>query len=246
MEKLHILSMAAKLAPVQDVDQRGRPRPVALDPRPQPQRLLDGHPRGQGPRSLLSPRVGPLRAPRPRLPRRRPQLQQPRLPRPRRPAKAILWDNPKPLRSGLPAHSLWHWRQSDFWDSGFVPDGEYGDGWWAVTECDILYSANFVLAGCVSEALGSRLRRSRRAHARWARRRTRRIRRAQRPPGRARQPQPPQGGCQMSRRPTPAFAHAPDRSGGGPRRAPPARARGATGTTRSAATSAASPGTGRR
>ncbi len=24
------------------------------------------------------------------------------------PAKALLWDNDKPLRSGLPAHSLWH------------------------------------------------------------------------------------------------------------------------------------------
>jgi hypothetical protein len=42
---------------------------------------------------------------------------------------------------------LWHWRQSDLWDGGFVPDGEWGDGWWLVVEPDILYSANFVLAG---------------------------------------------------------------------------------------------------
>ena len=63
------------------------------------------------------------------------------------PAKALLWDNPMPLRSGLPPHSLWHWQQSDLWDGGFVADSEWTDGWWAVSEPDILYSANFVLAG---------------------------------------------------------------------------------------------------
>jgi hypothetical protein len=63
------------------------------------------------------------------------------------PAKALLWDNPRPLRSGLPAGSLWHWRQSDLWDGGFVAEGQWTDGWWAVTEHDILYSANLVLAG---------------------------------------------------------------------------------------------------
>lgn len=62
------------------------------------------------------------------------------------PAKALLWDNPAPLRSGLPAHAMWHWRQSDLWDGGFVAEGEWTDGWWAVTEPDILYSAGFVLA----------------------------------------------------------------------------------------------------
>jgi endoglucanase len=62
------------------------------------------------------------------------------------PAKALLWDNPAPLRSGLPAHSLWHWRQSDLWDGGFVAEGEWTKGWWTVSEPDILYSANYVLA----------------------------------------------------------------------------------------------------
>jgi hypothetical protein len=62
------------------------------------------------------------------------------------PAKALLWDNPQPLRSGLPAHALWHWRQSDLWDSGFEPEESWVNGWWAVTEPDILYSAAFVLA----------------------------------------------------------------------------------------------------
>jgi hypothetical protein len=65
---------------------------------------------------------------------------------PNTPAKAMLWDNPQPLRSGLPAHSLWHWRQSDLWDSGHLPEGSWDLGWWAVTEPDIVYSANFVLA----------------------------------------------------------------------------------------------------
>jgi endoglucanase len=63
------------------------------------------------------------------------------------PAKALLWDNPRPLRSGLPPHSLWHWRQSDLWDGGFLPEGSYDVGWWTTTEPDILYSANLVLAG---------------------------------------------------------------------------------------------------
>jgi len=63
------------------------------------------------------------------------------------PAKALLWDNPMPLRSGHPPHSLWHWQQSDLWDGGFVPEGEWTEGWWAVSEHDILYSANFVLVG---------------------------------------------------------------------------------------------------
>lgn len=61
------------------------------------------------------------------------------------PAKALLWDNPKPLRSGLPPHSLWHWQQSDLWDGGFVPEGKWDNGWWAVTEPDIYYNANLVL-----------------------------------------------------------------------------------------------------
>lgn len=65
------------------------------------------------------------------------------------PAKALLWQNPKTLRSGVAAGSLWHWKQSDLWDGGFVKEGEYTKGWWAVTEPDILYSANLVLAGVV-------------------------------------------------------------------------------------------------
>ena len=63
------------------------------------------------------------------------------------PAKALLWDNPEKMRTGLDAHAMWHWRQSDLWDGNFVPEGEWTEGWWAVSEPDILYSANLVLAG---------------------------------------------------------------------------------------------------
>jgi endoglucanase len=61
------------------------------------------------------------------------------------PAKALLWDNPQALRSGLPAHSMWHWEQSDLWDGGFLKENEWSQGFWAVTEPDIYYNANLVL-----------------------------------------------------------------------------------------------------
>ena len=62
------------------------------------------------------------------------------------PAKALLWDNPKPLNSGLPAHHLWHWEESDLWDGGFVPRDKWDTGWWVVTEPDINSNADFILA----------------------------------------------------------------------------------------------------
>ena len=61
------------------------------------------------------------------------------------PAKALLWDNPTPLHSGLPAHSLWHWEQSDLWDGHFAPQNSYDGGWYAVSEPDIYYNASYVL-----------------------------------------------------------------------------------------------------
>jgi uncharacterized protein (DUF1501 family) len=42
---------------------------------------------------------------------------------------------------------MFHWRQEDMWDGGFVKEGSFEDGWWNVTETDLLYSAGFVLAG---------------------------------------------------------------------------------------------------
>jgi endoglucanase len=62
------------------------------------------------------------------------------------PAKALLWDNPAPLRSGVPAHALWHWQETDLWDGNFAAEENWDNGWWAVTEPDILYSSNYVLA----------------------------------------------------------------------------------------------------
>jgi hypothetical protein len=61
------------------------------------------------------------------------------------PAKALLWDNPEPLSSGAPAHAMWHWKQSDLWDGGFVGRDQWTNGWWTVSEPDIYYNANLVL-----------------------------------------------------------------------------------------------------
>jgi endoglucanase len=62
------------------------------------------------------------------------------------PAKALLWDNPRKLRSGAPEHALWHWQQSDLWDGGFAAEESWDVGWWTVIEPDIYYNANYVLA----------------------------------------------------------------------------------------------------
>jgi endoglucanase len=72
---------------------------------------------------------------------------------PNAPAKALLWDNPKPLRTGLAPHSLWHFEQSDLWDAGFVKEGSWEKGWWSVTEPDIYYNANFVLVAAEMQGL---------------------------------------------------------------------------------------------
>ncbi len=61
------------------------------------------------------------------------------------PAKALLWDNPTALRSGLPPHSMWHWEQTDLWDGGFVGENKWDKGFWGATEPDIYYNANLVL-----------------------------------------------------------------------------------------------------
>jgi len=61
------------------------------------------------------------------------------------PAKALLWDNPMALRSGLAPGALWHSQQSDLWEGGFVPSNQWSVGWWTVTEPDIYYNANLVL-----------------------------------------------------------------------------------------------------
>jgi len=68
------------------------------------------------------------------------------------PAKALLWDNPQQLGSGLPAHSLWHAEQSDLWEGHFVPQNSWEGGWYAVTEPDIYYNATYVLVATEMQA----------------------------------------------------------------------------------------------
>jgi endoglucanase len=61
------------------------------------------------------------------------------------PAKAVLWEAPMALSSGVPKGGMWHWAQSDLWEGGFVPKEEWGLGWWFVTEPDIFFNMNLVL-----------------------------------------------------------------------------------------------------
>jgi hypothetical protein len=63
------------------------------------------------------------------------------------PAKVLIWDNPEKTRMGTPAHTMFHWRQEDLWDAGFAEEGSWEVGWWEVSETDLLYSSDFVLAG---------------------------------------------------------------------------------------------------
>jgi endoglucanase len=147
MEKLYVLSMAARVAPPDSW--------IIEAARDQWHWILGRNPNGysmvtrvgKGPDRFYHLEWGPHEPPVPGFLVDGPNYRTMEWLSPGAPAKALLWDNPQPLRSGLPAHSLWHWRQSDMWDGSFVPEGEWGQGWWAVTECDIIYSANFVLAG---------------------------------------------------------------------------------------------------
>lgn len=151
MEKLHVLSMAARLAPERSSDHAW----ISEAARDQWHWILGRNPNGysmitrvgKGPDRFYHLEWGPHEPPPPGFLVDGPNHRSMPFLAPDAPAKALLWDNPKPLRSGLPAHSLWHWRQSDMWDGGFVPEGEWSAGWWGVVEPDIIYSANFVLAG---------------------------------------------------------------------------------------------------
>lgn len=66
---------------------------------------------------------------------------------PNAPAKALLWDNQEMTRVGGKPHQMWHWKQEELWDGGFEPEGGWNKGWWCVVETDLLYSADFTLAG---------------------------------------------------------------------------------------------------
>ncbi len=145
MEKAHILLMASRVAPDQ---------PWLVEAaRDQWHWILGRNPNGysmvtrigKGPDRLYHMEWGASEPPPPGYLIGGPNHQNMGFLAPNAPAKALLWDNPELLSSGLPAHSMWHWRQSDLWDGGFVDHDKWTDGWWAVTESDIYYNANLVL-----------------------------------------------------------------------------------------------------
>jgi endoglucanase len=147
MEKTHLLAVAARLAPDRPwlVEAARDQWHWVLGRNPLGYSMVTGV--GRGPARMYHLEWGNCEPPPPGFLIGGPNSQSMGFLSPDAPAKALLWDNPAPLRSGLPARSLWHWRQSDLWDGGFVPEGSWDLGWWTVTEPDILYSANFVLAG---------------------------------------------------------------------------------------------------
>jgi endoglucanase len=147
MEKTHLLGVAARLAPDRTwlVEAARDQWHWVLGRNPIGYSMVTGV--GRGPARMYHLEWGNCEPPPPGFLIGGPNSQSMGFLSPDAPAKAVLWDNPTPLRSGLPARSLWHWRQSDLWDAGFVPEGNWDLGWWTVTEPDILYSANFVLAG---------------------------------------------------------------------------------------------------
>jgi endoglucanase len=100
---------------------------------------------GKGPERLYHTEWGDVKGPIPGYLLGGPNASEMGFLAPGAPAKALLWDNPRALRSGLPPHSLWHAEQSDLWDGGFVAERETSPGWWAVSEPDIYYNANLVL-----------------------------------------------------------------------------------------------------
>jgi endoglucanase len=146
MEKAHVLAVAARLNPEQ---------PKYLQAaRDQWHWILGRNPNGysmvtrvgKGPDRIYHMEWGKVERPPPGYLIGGPNASNMGFLAPGAPAKALLWDNPEPLgRSGLPPHAMWHWEQSDLWDGGFVKEGEWTEGWWAVTEPDIYYNANLVL-----------------------------------------------------------------------------------------------------
>jgi hypothetical protein len=148
MEKLHILAVAGKLT--------GDPRYLEAA-RDQWHWVLGRNPNGfsmvtrvgKGPTSLYHMEWGHRPTPPPGFLVGGPNGMDAGFLAPGAPAKALLWDNPRKLRAGTPAHTLWHWQQSDLWDGGFAAEESWETGWWTVVEPDIYYNANFVLAAVV-------------------------------------------------------------------------------------------------
>ena len=100
---------------------------------------------GKGPERLYHAEWGNVKGPVPGYLLGGPNASEMGFLAPGAPAKALLWDNLQPLRSGLPPHSLWHSEQSDLWDGHFIAERATDPGWWAITEPDIYYNGNLVL-----------------------------------------------------------------------------------------------------
>jgi len=146
MEKVHMLAMAARLDPGHAwcVDAARDQLHWVLGRNPNGYSMVTRV--GKGPPRLYHMEWGHREPPPPGFLIGGPNAMEMGFLAPGAPAKALLWDNPQPLRSGLPAHALWHWQETDLWDGHFAAEEDWKNGWWAVTEPDILYNANFVLA----------------------------------------------------------------------------------------------------
>jgi endoglucanase len=145
MEKTHILAMAERLAPGHGYGELAREQlHWVLGRNPNGYSMVTRV--GKGPTRLYHMEWGTHEPPPPGFLLGGPNGADAGFLAPGAPAKALLWDNPAPLRSGAPAHAMWHWQQSDLWDGGFLAEEDWSAGWWTVAEPDIYYSANFVLA----------------------------------------------------------------------------------------------------
>jgi endoglucanase len=145
MEKLHILAVASKLTKDPGYLEAARDQwHWVLGRNPNGYSMVTRV--GKGPTRLYHEEWGHREPPVPGFLVGGPNAMEAGFLAPGAPAKALLWDNPHKLRSGTPAHGLWHWQQSDLWDGGFEAEESWDIGWWTVIEPDIYYNANFVLA----------------------------------------------------------------------------------------------------
>ncbi len=146
MEKAHVLAMAGRLAP-----EKKWTLEAARD---QLHWILGRNPNGysmvtrvgKGPDVIYHAEWGAADKPVPGYLIGGPNAVEMKELAPGAPAKAILWESQQPLRSGLPAGSLWHAEQTDLWDGHWAEEENWDTGWWTVTEPDIYYNANLVLA----------------------------------------------------------------------------------------------------
>lgn len=146
LEKAHVLAVAAEVFDEPAYEQAARDQwHWILGRNPNGYSMVTRV--GKGPTTIYHMEWGETERPPPGYLVGGPNYSNMRFLSPDAPAKALLWDNPRPLRTGTPAHAMWHWKQEELWEGGFIPEGEWIEGWWAVTEPDIIYNANLVLVG---------------------------------------------------------------------------------------------------